>query len=1509
MQREIKKKNIPPVTFVHSLFRSGSTYFYNALKRTENFHSYHEPMHEVIASLHNSWDELACRKDRMISLLRHDFLVGGYFDEFSYLLPSIKKMFDTKFSFDYYFMGYGDKADDLKAYIDLLVDSAPKAPILQCTRTCGRIAWLKQNYKSNHIFLFRNPWDQWFSYKVDAYITTTPRLIYSQGNTPAVLKAIFEASGASPLIGCNTQEKVSYGIAHPLSPIQDYFLFFGLWLYSFICSARDSNVIIDMDLLSSSEAYKSETLGNLSKIGISSIDFSDAKVHRAVFDIRERGSYRRTEDQIIEIYRQHGISIGPAGEYLESARQESFIPTKVLDAVTAVTLEDAYRARQLLIIRDEQIANLSHTVSERDEQIANLSHTVSERDEQVANLSHTVSEREITIQAIHTGVFWKTMVPLQKVFSMPRKNENFYGNQANENLLGEPGPSAFFTICSKNFLAHARALFNSVRPHYPNSRFFVVLCDRVDSFFDPTQEPFEFIFLEELNLTNLAEMASRYNITEFNTAVKPYAFIQLIKGFHFDSVVYLDPDLFFVDKMQELDQLLADGAEAVLTPHILQPAEHDEVHDGKMLLYGIYNLGFLALRNTPAVNVFLQWWARRLERDCVIRLDEGLFVDQKWADLLPAFVPGARVLHHPGYNVAYWNLPQRKITRKGDRWFANDQPLRFVHFSGNQLDNLTTFSRHSQQVTINNIGDLRELLDAYRQEVYKQGHAFYRSLPYAYSWDGEAEINLHTPKELDLSSREARLVTPVEDSADVATRHLYPFAGLRRRYSVLRQAVPTAKRLSGGWKPLFRRAWRAYRQHGWHHVKLKAVELSGFRAPPSMLVVHQADETSEGGRNSMRLLYLDWAIPKPDQDAASVTAKLLLQIFDSIGYNVTFVPCSLKYEECYYEDLVAANIEIIVYPATQSVNEWLKDNAKNFDVCVMARGPVVWPYLETIKACAPNLRLIFNTVDLHYLRELRQAELANDEVARQSALELRDQELELIDKCDLTILLSNDELYTVRELRPEAPLTVLPIVFKDISGADQGYEQRRHILFIGSFPHKPNIDAVIFFAKLVFPIIKRQIPDICFKVIGANPPEAIQRLAEVPGIDILGFVKDLDPVFADIRLTVAPLRYGAGIKGKIGTSLCYGVPCVATPIAVEGMGLTAGKNVLVGETPEQFASAVCDAYLNAEIWKSLSREGHKFALENYSVEVVKDRVYNLLFAVTNGWQPIHNVVEIDRWESFQKHSVKMDNEYERRLLREQALLPTDGSDSFRTPGFCCVCGTHTSFLTSFMFSTGITPDGRPMPNWREHMQCEHCGLVNRIRAAINALHIYAPPKPDSQIYITERVTKTYHWFAARYQRLQGSEYFGSSYHPGASVDGIRHEDLMYLSFPDSSFDRVLSFDVLEHVSDPYRAFRELFRVLNPGGVLIFTVPFSSQSQVDIVRASLSEDCTIVHHLPPEYHGNPLDPEGGALAFRYFGWEMMSRLRDIGFKNVRCLAYWSEQQGYLGREQTLFIATK
>ena len=305
---------------------------------------------------------------------------------------------------------------------------------------------------------------------------------------------------------------------------------------------------------------------------------------------------------------------------------------------------------------------------------------------------------------------------------------------------------AFFTICSRNFLAFARTLYDSLSKHHPESQFYVALCDAPEPPFTPEAEPFPFIYLDDIDLPQWREMSHRYNITEFNTAIKPFVIAHLMRKGVADCIVYLDPDIIVTSHMQELEDAFADGASVILTPHVTIPAENVEVSDIKMLQYGIYNLGFIGFRCGPETLKVVQWWGRQLIDHCVIKLEQGLFVDQKWADLLPAFLGRSYVLRHPGYNVAYWNMAQRNVVRSGDGWLVNGEPLRFAHFSGCKLDDSKVYSRHSGQFDASNIGDLKLLLDEYRNRVLANGHHRYRAIPYAFSWNGSAGINQHTPQ-------------------------------------------------------------------------------------------------------------------------------------------------------------------------------------------------------------------------------------------------------------------------------------------------------------------------------------------------------------------------------------------------------------------------------------------------------------------------------------------------------------------------------------------------------------------------------------------------------------------------------------------------------------------------------------------------------------------------------------------------------------------------------------------
>lgn len=592
--------------------------------------------------------------------------------------------------------------------------------------------------------------------------------------------------------------------------------------------------------------------------------------------------------------------------------------------------------------------------------------------------------------------------------------------------------------------------------------FYVALCDEMEGV-DFDGLPFEVIPLRELGIPSLGEMTERYNITELNTAIKPFAFLQLFDRHPGAAVAYFDPDIWVVSPLEELQgQLASGGADCVLTPHLCEPAEFAEMDDSKMLQYGIYNLGFCALRDTPEVRRVVAWWGRRLETQCVIDLASGLFVDQKWADLLPAFIGRTKILRHPGYNVAYWNLAQRTVRgpSPGDCWRVNGEPLRFFHFSGSAVDEQPTFSRHSQQFRSEALRDVATLFSEYCAEVQRFGREDYRRIPYAFRWNGAGDVNMHSPSSL--------------------------------------------------------------------------------------------------------------------------------------------------------QDLAIAN----------------------------------------------------------------------------------------------------------------------------------------------------------------------------------NGTAAAQ------------------PLTAGIRPPILPVLRARSLE--------------------EMSALTA----------------------------------------NIAPKLVRRRAF------------------------------------------EASLIPHgDAKQDFGVPGHCVVCGMAQSLHVNFMYATGSLPDGRTVPNWREHLSCPGCGLGNRLRASLHLLLQELRPSRDDRIYITEQVTPLYSWLRDRFPSLAGSEYLGPDRTPGEVVDGLRHEDMQRLSFPDGSLDMILSFDVLEHVPDERRAFAELWRCLRPGGALLFTAPFREDLHDHQIRAILRPDGTIDHLMEPEYHGNPVDPEGGSLCFRYYGWKLMDDLRACGFVDSEGIFYWSSRFGYLGATSSLFVCRK
>lgn len=268
--------------------------------------------------------------------------------------------------------------------------------------------------------------------------------------------------------------------------------------------------------------------------------------------------------------------------------------------------------------------------------------------------------------------------------------------------------------------------------------------------------------------------------------------------------------------------------------------------------------------------------------------------------------------------------------------------------------------------------------------------------------------------------------------------------------------------------------------------------------------------------------------------------------------------------------------------------------------------------------------------------------------------------------------------------------------------------------------------------------------------------------------------------------------------------------------------------------------------------------------------------------------------------SGERHKVALQHlSFEKSLISDCA--------EFTHYGYCYVCELHVNFLVDFQYS--CQADGVLTPNWRERLVCPGCHLNNRMRAVMHIFNQECHPNKLSNIYITEQATDLYKIIKQKFSNVYGSEYLGGSISSGCyNSEGIRNEDLTRTSFDNNQFDYILSFDVFEHIPNYRKALAECFRCLKPGGILLFSVPFVRTAENNIVRACLSQNGEIIHLLPPEYHGDPINPDG-CLCFYHFGWDILGDLKAVGFENAKALLYWSKDFGYLGGEQLLFFATK
>ena len=301
--------------------------------------------------------------------------------------------------------------------------------------------------------------------------------------------------------------------------------------------------------------------------------------------------------------------------------------------------------------------------------------------------------------------------------------------------------TAACTIVSKNYLAHARALYASFAEKNGDSDFYVLLVDENRGEIDLSKEPFETIMVREIGVEHFESIAFKYDVTELNTSVKPTFLKYLLLTKNLEKLVYLDPDIWVYRSLSELYDLL-DSHSVLLTPHVLSPIPEDgkAQWEADYLKNGIFNLGFIAVSHGEEALGFLTWWESRCLRHGFAEVRSGLFVDQKWMDFAPAFLNNLKVLKEPGYNMAYWNLHERYLQNENGDWVINGSyPLYFYHFSGMDLDDPIQISKHQTRYNLSTRKDLAGIFGHYRETLDLYEVRKLRGLPYSYNYFSNGE--------------------------------------------------------------------------------------------------------------------------------------------------------------------------------------------------------------------------------------------------------------------------------------------------------------------------------------------------------------------------------------------------------------------------------------------------------------------------------------------------------------------------------------------------------------------------------------------------------------------------------------------------------------------------------------------------------------------------------------------------------------------------------------------------
>jgi len=394
----------------------------------------------------------------------------------------------------------------------------------------------------------------------------------------------------------------------------------------------------------------------------------------------------------------------------------------------------------------------------------------------------------------------------------------------------------------------------------------------------------------------------------------------------------------------------------------------------------------------------------------------------------------------------------------------------------------------------------------------------------------------------------------------------------------LEEAAADPDRLPTADRERFREKWREMLERERH-------------PPDARLAARAADR-----RPGPYIFVFDDHVPAPDRDAGSARMAFILRSLAEWARPV-FVSLSRQTRSAYERLLWKDGVETA---SAVDFRRLLRE--REFYAAVLSRPSVAEALLKPIRRADPRVKIIYDMVDAHFVRLGRESELTGDAGVAREAERYRRVEAELARAADLVWYASAADREAVEQLAPGARGAVVPTIHRP-RPPGLPFAEREGLLFVGNFRHRPNADAVRFFVEEIFPLVRGEIPGARLLLVGDNAPPDIEAYASAD-VRLLGYVPDLDPLMEGARVFVAPVRFGAGINGKIGESLAYGLPVVTTSTGARGMNFT-GEEALVADAAGDFAAAVARLYRDAALWHTLSESGRLHVERNFSPAAVR----------------------------------------------------------------------------------------------------------------------------------------------------------------------------------------------------------------------------------------------------------------------------------------------------------------